>query len=171
MKANETTFQQIIEGTKQYIVPLFQRPYCWDKAQWETLWNDLIEMQDVERPRSHFIGSIVTLQTQSVPEGVPKFLLIDGQQRLTTTFILLTLLRDTARQGGRAELADEIEQTLLVNRFKKGDDHVKLLPTQTDRPAFMKLIHEPGAVPAGRIGSAYTFLGASSGPPRLTSKP
>ena len=163
MKANETTFQQIIEGTKQYIVPLFQRPYCWDKAQWETLWNDLIEMQDVERPRSHFIGSIVTLQTQSVPEGVPKFLLIDGQQRLTTTFILLTLLRDTARQGGRAELADEIEQTLLVNRFKKGDDHVKLLPTQTDRPAFMKLIHEPGAVPAGRIGSAYTFLGRKLG--------
>ena len=47
MKANETTFQHVIEGTKQYIVPLFQRPYCWDKSQWETLWNDLVEMQDV----------------------------------------------------------------------------------------------------------------------------
>src|SRR5262249_56860083 len=66
MKANETTFQHVIEGTKQYIVPLFQRPYCWDKSQWETLWNDLVEMQDAARSRSHFIGSIVTLQTQSV---------------------------------------------------------------------------------------------------------
>ena len=158
MKANETTFQHVIEGTKQYIVPLFQRPYCWDKSQWETLWNDLVEMQDVARPRSHFIGSIVTLQTQSVPEGVPKFLLIDGQQRLTTTFILLTLLRDTARREGRAELAEEIEQTLLVNRFKKGDDHVKLLPTQADRPAFLQLMQEPGTIPSGRIGAAYSFL-------------
>ena len=155
MKANETTFQHVIEGTKQYIVPLFQRPYCWDKSQWETLWNDLVEMQDVVRPRSHFIGSIVTLQTQSVPEGVPKYLLIDGQQRLTTTFILLTLLRDAARREGRAELADEIEQTLLVNRFKKGDDHVKLLPTQTDRPAFLELVQNPGTIPSGRIGAAY----------------
>jgi hypothetical protein len=58
MKANETTFQHVIEGTKQYIVPLFQRPYCWDKSQWETLWNDLVDMQDVGCPRSHFIDSI-----------------------------------------------------------------------------------------------------------------
>lgn len=158
MKANETTLQHVIEGTKQYVVPLFQRPYCWDKAQWEILWNDLIEMQDVVTTRSHFIGSIVTLQTQSVPEGVPKYLLIDGQQRLTTTFILLTMLRDTARREGRAELADEIEQTLLVNRFKKGDDHVKLLPTQTDRPAFLQLVQNPGTIPSGRIGAAYSFL-------------
>ena len=112
MKASETTFQHVIEGAKQYIVPLFQRPYCWDKTQWETLWNDLVELQDAVGPRSHFIGSIVTLQTQSVPEGVTKFLLIDGQQRLTTTFILLTLLRDTARREGRAELADEIRTVL-----------------------------------------------------------
>jgi len=158
MKASETTFQHVIEGTKQYIVPLFQRPYCWDKTQWETLWNDLVEMRDVVGPRSHFIGSIVTLQTQSVPEGVPKFLLIDGQQRLTTTFILLTLLRDTARREGRTDLADEIEQTLLVNRFKKGDDHVKLLPTQIDRPAFLQLVQNPGTIPSGRIGAAYSFL-------------
>ena len=158
MKANETTFQHVIEGTKQYIVPLFQRPYCWDKSQWDTLWSDLVEMQDVVRSRSHFMGSIVTLQTQSVPEGVPKFLLIDGQQRLTTTFLLLILLRDVARRDGRIELADEIEQTLIVNRFKKGDDHVKLLPTQADRPAFLQLVQNPGMIPAGRIGAAYSFL-------------
>lgn len=157
MKASETTFQHVIEGTKQYIVPMFQRPYCWDKPQWETLWNDLVEMKDVG-PRSHFIGSIVTLQTQSVPEGVPKFLLIDGQQRLTTTFILLILLRDSARRDGRAELADEIEQTLLVNRFKKGDDHAKLLPTQADRPAFLQLVQGSGTIPSGRLGAAYSYL-------------
>ena len=70
----------------------------------------------------------------------------------------MTLLRDTARREGRPELADEIEQTLLVNRFKKGDDHVKLLPTQTDRPAFLELVQNPGTIPSGRIGAAYSFL-------------
>ena len=68
------------------------------------------------------------------------------------------MLRDTARREGRPELADEIEQTLLVNRFKKGDDHVKLLPTQTDRPAFLELVQNPGTIPSGRIGAAYSFL-------------
>ena len=158
MKASETTFQHVIEGTKQYVVPLFQRPYCWEKKQWEDLWNDIAELHEGTGGRSHFIGSIVTLQTQSVPEGVQKFLLIDGQQRLTTIFVLLILLRDSARRAGREELADEIEQSLLVNKFKKGDDHFKLLPTQADRPTFSRLISGADGIPEGRLGSAYAFL-------------
>ena len=37
MKASETNLQQIIEGTKQYVVPLFQRSYSWEKKEWEVL--------------------------------------------------------------------------------------------------------------------------------------
>ena len=90
MNASETTFQPIIEGTKQYVVPLFQRPYSWKLQHWQVLWDDLVWLCDNPEPKSHFIGSIVTMPTTSVPEGVPKYLLIDGQQRLTTIFILLT---------------------------------------------------------------------------------
>src|SRR5687767_7232650 len=139
MKASETKFQPIIEGTKQYVVPLFQRPYSWDKKEWDVLWEDLIWLCENEEPVSHFIGSIVTMPTISVPEGVSKFLLIDGQQRLTTIFILLTLLRDVAKSKGNEDLAQEIEQTMLVNPFKKGGDYFKLLPTQIDREAFKAL--------------------------------
>ena len=88
MKASETKLQRVIEGTNQYVVPLFQRKYSWDTKEWNTLWEDLVELYEEEQPRSHFIGSIVTMPTQSVPEGVAKFLLIDGQQRFTTIFIL-----------------------------------------------------------------------------------
>src|SRR4051794_1796553 len=80
MKANETSLQSIIEGTKQYIVPLFQRSYSWGKKQWQALWDDLVDLCESDCPRTHFIGAIVTMQTVSVPEGVPKYLLIDGQQ-------------------------------------------------------------------------------------------
>ncbi len=142
MKASETKFQPIIEGTKQYVVPLFQRSYSWDKKEWEILWEDVVELCENEDLKSHFIGSIVTMPTVSVPEGVSKYLLIDGQQRLTTIFILLALLRDKANEQGNDELADEIQQTMLVNPFKKGGDYFKLLPTQVDRSAFQALIQK-----------------------------
>lgn len=98
MKASETKLQPIIEGTKQYVIPLFQRSYSWEKKEWEVLWSDLVDLCEIENPRIHFIGSIVTMPTTSVPEGIAKYLLIDGQQRLTTIFIVLALLRDLARQ-------------------------------------------------------------------------
>jgi uncharacterized protein with ParB-like and HNH nuclease domain len=158
MKASETMLQSIIEGVKQYLVPLFQRSYSWQEKQWKALWENLVELTEAERPRNHFLGSIVTMQTASVPEGIPKYLLIDGQQRLTTIFILLALLRDKARESGEAELADEINDTLLVNRYKKPDDYYRLLPTQADRETFKRVIRSEGDHGQGSIGAAYAFF-------------
>lgn len=155
MKASETKFQPIIEGTKQYVVPLFQRSYSWDKKEWDMLWDDVIELCQNEELKNHFIGSIVTMPTVSVPEGVSKYLLIDGQQRLTTIFILLALLRDKATEQGNNELADEIQQTMLVNPFKKGNDNYKLLPTQVDRIAFQMLIQKKQHIEDSQIFRCY----------------
>jgi uncharacterized protein with ParB-like and HNH nuclease domain len=144
MQASEIKLQQIIEGTKQYVVPLFQRPYSWKKSEWQLLWDDILELCTTENPRPHFMGSIVTMPTMSVPEGVTKYLLIDGQQRLTTVFILLCALRDRAKQSEEEEeLAAEIDNTILVNPYKKGLDYYKLQPTQLDRKAFHNII-KPG---------------------------
>ena len=158
MKASETKFQSIIEGTQQYVIPLFQRSYSWDKKEWQVLWDDLVYLCENDEPKSHFIGSIVTIPTISVPEGVAKYLLIDGQQRLTTIFILLTLLRDTAKVNDEEELAAEIHQTMLVNYFKKGIDHFKLLPTQVDRAIFQDLIKENVEPKNGQILDCYQFF-------------
>ena len=157
MKASETNFQPIIEGTKQYVVPLFQRPYSWDKKEWDVLWTDLIDLCEYPEPKSHFIGSLVTMPTISVPEGVAKFMLIDGQQRITTIFILLAVIRDIAKNNALKDLADEISQTMLVNPFKKGVDYFKLMPTQTDREAFKKLVLE-GSDGQSQIGRCYQFF-------------
>lgn len=158
MQASETKFQPIIEGTKQYVVPLFQRPYSWDKKHWNVLWDDLVGLCENEGPMNHFIGSIVTMPAVSVPEGVSKYLLIDGQQRLTTIFILLTLLRDVARKNDQNELAQEIEHTLLVNPFKKGGDYFKLLPTQIDRDAFKTLLEGKEILIDSRVLQCYRFF-------------
>jgi len=158
MNASETRLQQIIEGTKQYVVPLFQRTYSWDKKEWDTLWNDLVELCESDNPRTHFMGSLVTMPTTSVPEGVAKFLLIDGQQRLTTIFILLTLMRNYAKLSSEPELAEEINNTLLVNQYKKDTDYFKLLPTQADRMSFQGLVKPSAENPQDQIKSAYNYF-------------
>lgn len=156
MKASETKLQRIIEGTSQYVVPLFQRTYSWKEKEWGTLWDDLADLCEEAEPRSHFIGSIVTMPTRSVPEGVAKYLLIDGQQRLTTLFILLAILRDQAKDQG--SLAAEIQQTLLTNPFKQGLEVLKLLPTHADRDSFKEIILGQTAVADGQIGKARTYF-------------
>lgn len=156
VNASETKLQQIIEGEKQYVVPLFQRAYSWNDKEWKTLWDDLIDLYEQDSPRAHFIGSIVTIPTTSVPEGVAKYLLIDGQQRLTTIFVLMAVLRD--RINGE-ELAEEIHNTLLVNPYKKGNDKLKLLPTQFDRNAFLVLIEgNTNAENGTQIIKAYKYF-------------
>lgn len=158
MQAKETKLQDIIEGTKQYVIPLFQRTYSWTVKEWEILWKDLIELCEAEKPRSHFIGSIVNMPTVSVPEGVAKFLLIDGQQRLTTIFILLTLLRNKAREIQNQEFAEEINNTLLVNPYKKDNDFFKLMPTQVDRDIYKNLINGKSNETGNQLMSAYNFF-------------
>ena len=158
MQAKETKLQDIIEGTKQYVIPLFQRSYNWTPKEWEVLWKDLLELCETDNPRSHFIGSIVNMPTVSVPEGVAKYLLIDGQQRITTIFILLALLRNKARENKNDKFADEINNTLLVNQYKDGSDYFKLLPTQIDRISFENLINGKQNEIENQITNAYIFF-------------
>jgi uncharacterized protein with ParB-like and HNH nuclease domain len=158
MQAKETKLKDIIEGTKQYVIPLFQRTYSWTKKEWEILWKDLIELCETENRRTHFIGSIVNMPTVSVPEGVTKFLLIDGQQRLTTIFIILTLLRNKARENQKEKLAEEINNTLLVNQYKEGNDYFKLMPTQIDRESYKNIINGKSNETENQITIAYSFF-------------
>lgn len=157
MHANQTDIQRIFGGVQQYVIPLFQRPYSWDTKQWSVLWNDLVELVEDETPRSHFIGSIVTIPARSVPEGVAKFVLIDGQQRLTTLLILLSVIREHAKKHP-GDMATKIEKRHLKNDFEQGTDAYKLLPTQVDRQAFFALIDGVRVPPDSKMGRAFAFF-------------
>jgi uncharacterized protein with ParB-like and HNH nuclease domain len=144
MKANETIIQPLIEGTKQFVIPLFQRTYSWSNQQWSQLWEDILDIRYSDEQKSHFIGSVVSMSVESAPHEVQQYLVIDGQQRLTTITILLTVIRDLARTSGDTDLlglAEEIHESLLVNKFKTGNSHFKLLPTQVDRDVHKSLIN------------------------------
>lgn len=109
-------------------------------------------------PRVHFFGSIVNMPATSVPEGVAKYLLIDGQQRLTTIYVLLSILKDYAARQGQKMLSDEITETLLINKYKQGGDHYKFMPTQVDRKAFKSVIENEEYDPDNQIVQAWKYL-------------
>jgi uncharacterized protein with ParB-like and HNH nuclease domain len=163
MEAAEAKVQRVLEGSKQFLVPHYQRPYSWKEQQWKALWSDIIELLEDDDPKPHFLGSIVTSPARSVPEGVEKRLLIDGQQRLTTLIVLLALARDRARETSFAKVAERI-QDLITNRHEEGHEHYKLLPTQaedpadSDREAFIRLVNGDEPKTTSGIGAAYKFF-------------
>lgn len=157
MQASETKLRQLIEGTKQYVIPLFQRPYSWSEKQWKTLWTDVIEQSQHNDGRPHFFGSIVTTPAKSVPQGVGKFLLIDGQQRITTIQVLLAAIRDVASRWKDARLSDRIDGQYLTNAYEYEDEKLKVLPTQDDRAAFRGIIRK-GEIPDNRLRTCYHFF-------------
>lgn len=170
MNAAEAKIQKVLEGSKQFMVPHFQRPYSWKEDQWKTLWRDILELIEEPEAEPHFIGSIVTSPARSIPEGVEKRLLIDGQQRLTTLLVLLALLRDRAKETGNARLADKIHD-MVTNRHEDGGDHYKLLPTQgetpgaSDRDAFVALLRGEALTSQSGIQEARVYFHA-----RLTQR-
>lgn len=140
MDASPVKLINYFSQKNQYIIPLFQRPYVWKKENWDTLWNDILSYYEDEESLAnscpHFMGAIVSIQAKTVPVGIDKYLIIDGQQRLTTFSILLCALRDSTE---KEEISGEI-QDLLTNKYKKDENFLKLLPTQTDRQIYIKLI-------------------------------
>jgi uncharacterized protein with ParB-like and HNH nuclease domain len=95
MEATPTQIINYFSGFKQNLVPLFQRPYTWGERQWRALWDDVFTFYGSQSEKStHFMGAVVTMPARSVPVGVSKFLVIDGQQRLTTIAVLLCAIRD-----------------------------------------------------------------------------
>ena len=59
MKANETTLRNLLQGERQYVVPLYQRPYSWERRDLQQLWNDLLAVVESGGSSSHFLGSVV----------------------------------------------------------------------------------------------------------------
>ena len=160
MDARYATPQKLFSGELQFIVPLFQRSYSWQLKQWKTLWQDLILLPEMEAGRNHFIGSVVMHPTNTVPTGVSKYAVIDGQQRLTTLFILLVALRDTAQATAHQRLAERITDTYLANKYAPLSERYKLLPTQADREAFRQIADQaPGTAPVeSLISEAYLYF-------------
>lgn len=143
MDARKGNIYEILNGNKQFLIPVYQRYYSWDIEQCKRLWNDIVEMQKKGKV-GHFVGSIVNIAEQAMPTGVQKYMIIDGQQRMTTLSLLLLALRDYAINNPEDTTinARRIDNMLLKNEYESGDERYKLLLTETDRDILMRLVEE-----------------------------
>ena len=161
MDANKSNIYKILDGSKQFVVPVYQRYYSWDIAQCERLWNDIVKMQKAEKS-SHFVGSIVNIAEKAMPTGVQKYMIIDGQQRMTTLTLLLLALRDYALDNPEDKTinARRIDNKLLSNNDEDGDDRYKLILTETDRDTLIALVQRKPQNPnsSTRIISNYKYF-------------
>ena len=157
MKPSIQTLGQILYSPSQYVIPVFQRNYRWETAQWEKLWNSLIEIRQPEKRGNHFMGFLVFVPGLAQPGQHTRFHLIDGQQRLTTGSIVLAALRNVARRVDQTELADEIHSYYLVHPLKKGEQHYRLLPKERDHDSYLDLIEGRGQA-SGRLADAFAYF-------------
>lgn len=164
VKAAETNLAGVLEGKKQYQIPLYQRVYSWGVPQLDQLWNDIVELAATRRLESsatHFMGSLVLAQSPDFSVvGVGKLLVVDGQQRLTTLTLLLAALRDHLAENEDTERAEGINAQYLVNVYDK-DKPAKVLPTQADRESYLAVVRSaPHAGGSDNVGEAYNHFRA-----------
>ena len=152
----------------QYIIPLFQRHYVWEwDEQWQPLWEDIEDkaryrLSESQRQQfTHFTGAIVIQQKQTNVDEVPKYEIIDGQQRLTTFQVILCALRDLCNSSGLERIGADANRYILNQGTLLDDsdnEQYKLIPTQFDRASFISLAdgHIDGS--SGRIRSTYEYF-------------
>jgi hypothetical protein len=142
IEAHEQNIGQIFSDSYAFEIPPYQRPYAWEKDQAQELLSDLLEAMDNKNSRSdvYFLGSIVLIKSPNDPSSR----VIDGQQRLTTLTILLSVLRDlTSNQEVSIERRAYIFQKASADRGT--EDRFRLLLRHRDRPFFQKYIQNHGA--------------------------
>ncbi|ADU82937.1 hypothetical protein HPLT_02540 [Helicobacter pylori Lithuania75] len=128
---------------KQFVIPIYQRVYSWEKEHCEQLWDDVIKTGGNDQIEGHFIGSIVFVHDGIYTTNYNELLIIDGQQRLTTITLLFIALRDYLNDEDEfleKFSRQKIQNRYLINSDEKGDKKFKLFLSESDRDTLLSLI-------------------------------
>ena len=178
MQPKYIEISQVFSQDQRFTVPLFQRPYVWNREeQWEPLWDDVVGVLDrlkAKKPdemvASHFLGTIVLEQKPNATGSLPRREVIDGQQRLTTLQILLKsvehaieALLETCDPIDRDAISLAKRQIGKLTANEASEEEIyKVWPTNEDRAPFMAVMSSQASIGpssgVGRMAEAYTFF-------------
>ncbi|GAA8509681.1 DUF262 and DUF1524 domain-containing protein [Helicobacter pylori] len=151
MKAREATLLEFFEQNQnnQFVIPIYQRLYSWEKEQCKQLWDDIIKIGGNDKMNGHFIGSILYVRVDDTHSS--PLLIIDGQQRLTTITLLFIALRD--HLNDEDELLEKfshqkIQNRYLINSDEKGDKKFRLILSESDKDTLLSLIDKDRRKPS-----------------------
>ncbi|ELA9201539.1 MULTISPECIES: DUF262 and DUF1524 domain-containing protein [unclassified Vibrio] len=168
MKATESKLFKFLQKSAQFIIPIYQRQYSWTQEQCEQLWKDIVRASTTDL-EAHFIGSVVYVERGLYSHSdVPQLLVIDGQQRLTSTTLLIAALVSelNARSADNTSViegtnAKKLKKYYLCNDAEDGDLYYKLLLTKADDKELRAIIdnetkHDDDAT--SRVIQNYQFF-------------
>jgi len=137
MKASEIKFEEFLNKKKtNFIIPVYQRNYDWRDIQCQEFIKDIESLVNRER-ETHFLGTIVYIKNNdidAIEKGISEYIIIDGQQRITTSMLFLKALYDLSDdEDDKEEIYDDY---LTIKRSNK----LKLKPIKDDNEVFVKLL-------------------------------
>ena len=91
IKSESNSISEFCKGKNVYEIPLYQREYEWTSEHLDTFWTDLTSHVNEPDSESYFFGTVILVKEN---DASPRFSIVDGQQRLTTSIIFITFLRD-----------------------------------------------------------------------------
>lgn len=154
MQPNYMTVMEIFSKQRRHTVPLFQRPYVWDREdEWEPLWDDIRDTAErvLNSPdrkiAAHFLGTAVLDHAPTSSSSIECREVIDGQQRLTTLQLALKAAIDAIgtlkAEDGDEEAGKDIGiatrqlEPLIANPgYAEDEERYKVWPTNEDRATF-----------------------------------
>lgn len=153
MFANPAPLLEVLGVPKaRFVIEPYQRGYAWKTEQRREYWDDIIRAG--ETGRTHFVGSVLLqrLEGNDTATSFTRFAVVDGQQRLVTTTILITcliaLLADDPELADRfGENMEAIRHDYVFDVFQKGDDRYRLIPSDDDRGTLWHVVNPDAPKP------------------------
>lgn len=143
MESTVAPMLNFLQPPQQFSIPIFQRRYSWTEKDCQQLLDDILHVGGNDEIDSHFLGSIVYITKEVAPIGsVPKFLVIDGQQRLTTLSLLLSALSLAImeRNDDIGTSPASLQNYYLFNDQEADELRYKLLLTKDDKETLIDLL-------------------------------
>lgn len=137
MKANDSNVLAFLGSSnyKTFVIPPFQRNYEWNYSQCDELFSDIVETY--KKKKSHYLGNIVYYCSNDDSASFHEYILVDGQQRITTIALLLCAIRDTTSDS---DLKSNIENQYLLNNSQNKRYRLKLKQTSYDYDDFANIV-------------------------------
>ena len=145
MQPTDASLVVMLDGSKQFIIPRFQRPYTWKtgvkSSAVKRFWDDILD-SDYSNSR-HFTGSIVFTNTSLGTMMLPCYYIIDGQQRLITTSLMLCAFNKILQNDSRFIGVTTYIQSLLNNKFESAyGSKLKIVPSEEDYEIYECIIND-----------------------------
>lgn len=140
--SQETTLGDLFSiGTSLYLIPFFQREYRWTPDKVKNLIQDILNVVDGTSDK-HFLGAVIVHGRRANPTDPKVFEVIDGQQRLTTTFLFIAAVVKVLSISGHRDEASKLAQNYLqIGRDYKGSN-LRIHSSRLDRTLMRSVIED-----------------------------